>query len=349
MLTPGGTRSARHGIAGLFAVAFWAYGVVLVLRLPGLAEILSRAETARLIAGWIVLYAGAVSLPALVSQPARRGLRTLDRRMSGSAAARAGFAIVLALVCAALLAPLLATADPVTAASPATTRYLAPSAAHPLGTDRLGRDIWSRLLYGARTSLGIAVVAVVLSGLIGTVYGALAGLASSRVDDAMMRVVDGMLAFPRLVFVLMLVALFSSSTGLLILAIALTGWMGVARLVRTEVVRLRRRDFVQAAIASGAGRGRLIARHLLPNAAGPVIVAASLNVGGVILLESYLSFLGLGIPAPAPSWGSMVYEGREMLVEAWWVAAAPAAAITVAVVAFNLVGDGLRDALETKD
>jgi peptide/nickel transport system permease protein len=328
------------------AVAFYGYVAVVVLRLGVVVH--GGMELARIAAGALVLYAGAVALPRVVVAPRRRGTRLLDRRLSASATGRAGFSVVLVLVSAAMLAPLLATADPTETKAPAATRYQPPSIEHPLGTDRLGRDIWSRVLYGARTSLGIAVVAVLLSALIGTVYGAMAGLASPRVDDAMMRVVDGMLAFPRLVFVLVMVALFSSSVGLLIMAIAATGWMGAARLVRTEVTRLRERDFVRAAIATGVGRGRLIVRHLLPNAAGPVIVAATLNVGGVILLESYLSFLGLGVRPPAPSWGSMVYEGREMLVDAWWVAAAPAAAITVAVVAFNMIGDGLRDALETK-
>jgi peptide/nickel transport system permease protein len=330
---------------------FYAYGVVLAVRIPVLAGFLADGagdELARIILGWVALYAAAVVLPRMAAEPGRRALRHFDRRLGSSPAAVAGLAVVLALVSLSLLAPLLASADPVTSTSPATTRYAAPSAQHLLGTDRLGRDIWARLLYGARASLGIAVLAVLLSALIGAAYGALAGLASRRVDEVMMRVVDGLLAFPRLVFVLTLVALFSNSVGLLVVAIAVTGWMGPARLVRGEVVRIRERDFVAAALATGVSRARLIGKHLMPNAAGPLIVAATLNVGGVILLESYLSFLGLGIAPPAPSWGSMVFEGRDMLVDAWWVAAAPAAAITIAVVAFNLIGDGLRDALETK-
>lgn len=337
----------------MFAGAFYAYGVVLVLRAPVLAGFLANGngmggEAARILGGWVALYAAAIALPRMGAMPERRATRRFDRRFGASRVAVVGLTVVLLLVCVAVLAPLLTSVGPIEAESPATTRYTAPATEHLLGTDRLGRDIWSRLLYGARASLGIAIIAVLLSAFVGTMYGAVSGLASRRIDDAMMRLVDGLLAFPRLLFVLMLVALFSNTIGLLVLAIAATGWMGTARLVRGEVVRLRERDFVQAAVATGVGRARLIARHLMPNAAGPVIVAATLNVGGVILLESYLSFLGLGIQPPAPSWGSMVYEGREMLVEAWWVAAAPAVAITIAVVAFNLIGDGLRDALETK-
>lgn len=351
-IVPGGTSAARRGTALVFAVAFYAYGAVMLIRVPRLAGIWSHGGTGaalEVVAGWMVLWGAAVALPMATRPALRRGLRGFDRRLRANRVAVVGLSVVLALVCAAILAPLLAPGvDPTATTHPATTRYLAPSLAHPLGTDRFGRDIWARILYGARTSLGIAVASVLLSALLGTVYGAVSGLGNRRVDDVMMRVVDGLLAFPRLVFVLTLVALFSNSVALLVVAIAATGWMGVARLVRAEVVRLRGRDFVRAAVATGAGRARLIGRHLMPNAAGPVIVAATLNVGGVILLESYLSFLGLGVQPPAPSWGAMVYQGREMLVDAWWVAAFPAIAITAAVVAFNLVGDGLRDALETK-
>jgi peptide/nickel transport system permease protein len=168
------------------------------------------------------------------------------------------------------------------------------------------------------------------------------------VDDLLMRLVAGLLSFPRLLFVLTLVALFSNSFFLLIGVISATGWMGVARLVRGEVLRLKEREFIQAAVATGMGRARLLVRHLMPNALGPVVVAATLNVGLVILLESYLSFLGLGVQPPAPSWGAMVFDGREVLVAAWWVSAFPALAIVLAVVACNLMGDGLRDAFDTR-
>lgn len=352
-LVPGGTAALRRGTGAVFAALFYGYGVVLLLRLPILAGFWSGSGAgawggAQILVAWGVLYAAAIGLPRAAQSPRRRALRGFDRRLRASGAAVIGLAVVLVIVSTAILAPLIGAGDPTETVNPVRERYQAPSGEHPLGTDRFGRDIWSRILYGARTSLGIAVTAVLLSALFGTAYGAAAGFSTRRADDAMMRVVDGLLAFPRLVFVLTLVAFFSNSVGLLIFAIAATGWMGAARLVRGEIVRIKERDFVKAAIATGVSRTRLVARHLLPNAAGPVIVSATLNVGGVILLESYLSFLGLGVQPPAPSWGSMVYEGREMLVDAWWVAAFPAIAITLAVVAFNLMGDGLRDALETK-
>jgi peptide/nickel transport system permease protein len=191
-------------------------------------------------------------------------------------------------------------------------------------------------------------VSVALAVLLGLLVGVTAGYAGGLVDDVLMRVVDGLLSFPRLLLVLTLVALFSNSFVLLVVVISATGWMGVARLVRGEIIRLKRREFVQAAVATGLGGARVVVRHLLPNSVGPVIVAAALNVGAVILLESYLSFLGLGLQPPAPSWGAMVYDGREVLLEAWWVSAFPALAIVMAVVACNLMGDGLRGALDTK-
>jgi len=176
----------------------------------------------------------------------------------------------------------------------------------------------------------------------------MSGYAGGWLDEIVMRAVDGLLSFPRLLAVLTLVALFSNAYPLLVVAIAATGWMGVTRLVRTEVLRVKEREFVQAAVASGIGRWGLIVRHLLPNSAGPMIVAATLNVGGVILLESYLSFLGLGVQPPAPSWGAMVFDGRDVLLEAWWVSAFPALAIVLAVTACNMLGDGLHDALDTR-
>jgi peptide/nickel transport system permease protein len=218
-----------------------------------------------------------------------------------------------------------------------------------MGTDKFGRDVWSRVLHGSRVSLAIGFISVLLSVLFGTTVGAVSGFIGGWVDEVMMRIVDGLLSFPRLLFVLTLVALFTNSYLLLILVIAMTGWMGVARLVRGEIIRLKRREFIQAAVATGIGRGRLMAKHLLPNSLGPVLVAATLNVGAVILLESYLSFLGLGVQPPRPSLGGMVFEGREVLLHAWWVSAFPATAIVVSVVACNLMGDGLRDALQSRD
>ncbi len=352
---PGAAAPARRGLGGVFAVMFYIYGAVLLIGLPDLVDswagdgVTGRGGVAEIVGVWLVLYAAAVGLPRMANAPTRRGFRGFDRRFRGNATAVVGLAIVLAVFCSAILAPVLdGGADPNEPSDPVHNRYQTPSGEHPFGTDKLGRDLWSRVLYGGRTSLGIALAAVFLSTLFGVGYGAASGFAGRRLDDAMMRVVDGLLAFSRLVFVLTLVAFFSNSVTLLIVAVAATGWMGVARLVRVEILRLKERDFVQAAVAIGVSRPRLVGRHLMPNAAGPVIVSATLNVGAVILLEAYLSFLGLGVAPPVPSWGGMVFDGREMLVEAWWVAAFPALAITVTVVAFNLMGDGLRDAMDTR-
>jgi peptide/nickel transport system permease protein len=347
-LIPGGGAGARRGTGVVFAAAFYLYGVVLVVRVSALLRLwaVDGWAAGSIVAAWAVLYAAAVGLPK-VARP-RRAARAFDRRFRGNATAVVGFAVLLSIVCASILAPVVGAGDPTAQREPVTTRYRPPSSEHPLGTDKFGRDVWTRVLYGARTSLSIAFASALLAALLGTLYGAASGMAGRRLDEAMMRVVDGLLAFPRLVFVLTLVALFPNSTGLLVAALSVTGWMGVARLVRGEVLRIRERDFAQAALASGVGRTRLLSRHLLPNAVGPVLVAATLNVGALILLESYLSFLGLGVQPPAPSWGGMVFDGRVVLLQAWWVAAFPAVAITLAVVAVNLIGDGVRDALQTR-
>lgn len=354
-LLPGGTTGARRGFGLIFAVFFYAYGLVVALRgdvLTGLwtdGTQSARWDAAAIIAGWVMLYLGSVVPPLIGGRVgASRSGAGAFRRFHTNAAAAVGFWVFMALIGAAILAPLLAVADPTAQESPALTRYQAPSAAHPMGTDKFGRDVYSRVLYGARASLSIGVISVALAVLLGLLVGVFSGYSGGRVDDAVMRIVDGLLSFPRLLFVLTLVALFSNSYLLLIVVVSATGWMGAARLVRGEILRVKRREFVQAAVATGVGRMRLVLRHLLPNSLGPIIVAATLNVGGVILLESYLSFLGLGVQPPQPSWGAMVYEGREVLLAAWWVSAFPAVAIVVAVVACNMMGDGLRDAFDTR-
>jgi peptide/nickel transport system permease protein len=347
---PAGRARSRRGFGLIFAVFFYLYALVLAIRGPILWAMWEnriwggRGESVFIGVTWVMLYAGSL-LPSLVG--GRRGGPTgYFRRVHANIAARIGFVILLVLVIMAILAPLLTVSDPVAQDSPASTRYQAPSVAHPLGTDKFGRDIYSRLLYGARVSLSIAVLSVIIAVVLGLAIGLVAGYSGGWVDNVLMRIVDGFLSFPRLLFVLTLLALFSNSYVLLILVISATGWMGVARLVRGETIRLKKQEFVQAAVATGLGRMRVVTRHVLPNSIGPVIVAATLNVGAVILLESYLSFLGLGVQPPWPSWGAMVFDGREMLLDAWWVSAYPAIVIVVAVVACNMIGDGLSDALE---
>jgi peptide/nickel transport system permease protein len=259
-----------------------------------------------------------------------------------------GLLVVVMLYLVALLTPLLAPFEPNVQGSLTGERFLPPSSVHLLGTDNLARDVLSRLLYGARISLSIGLVAVGISVTLGTVLGAVAGYVGGVVDNVIMRLVDMVLAFPRLVLLIAIVALFRPSLFVIVGVLALTLWPSTARLVRGEVLSLRERDFVVAAEALGYSRRRILLRHLVPNALGPVIVAATLGIGDTIVLEAGLSFLGLGIQAPTASWGSMVDAGRVDLLGAWWISTFPGLAIVLTVLAFNLVGDGLRDALDPR-
>jgi peptide/nickel transport system permease protein len=260
-----------------------------------------------------------------------------------------GLAVMIILYLVTLLTPLIAPYDPAVQGDIITSRYLPPSAAHWLGTDKFGRDILSRVLYGARISLSIGFVAVGISITLGTLIGALAGYFGGWVDTVLMRFTDMMLAFPRLVLLIVVIAVFESpSIWLVVVVLGLTGWMGTSRIVRGEVLSLREREFVQAARALGMGDLRIIMRHVIPNTMAPVIVSATLGIGLTILTEASLSFLGLGVQPPTPSWGNMVADGRDALTEAWWIATFPGLAIVLTVVAFNLLGDGLRDALDPR-
>ena len=225
---------------------------------------------------------------------------------------------------------------------------VADSRSFALGSDRLGRDVLSRLLHGARVSLAVGFLALALALTLGIAVGALAGAAGGWVDLALMRGVDAMLAFPTLLLALTAAALLHSSRLTLVLVLGGTAWMSVARLVRGEILALRESDFVLAARAAGARPWRIVWRHLLPNAMTPVAVDASLRIGDLILVEAALSFLGLGVQPPTPSWGSMIADGRDALGTAWWVTVFPGLAIALAVVTFNLLGDGLRDRLDPR-
>jgi len=224
-----------------------------------------------------------------------------------------------------------------------------PSAQFLLGTDPLSRDVWSRVVYGARVSLGIGAVAMLVAVTVGTAVGAVAGYFRRWVDTALMRLVDVGLAMPRIFVLLMAVALWEHiALWVLVLLIGLTGWFGTSRLVRAEVLSLREREFVAAARALGAGAGRVIFRHVLPNAAAPIIVSAALGIGHMMLLEAGLSFLGMGVPSPTPSWGNMIADGWHKMAVAWWSATFPGLAISLVVMALNAVGDALRDALDPR-
>ncbi len=270
------------------------------------------------------------------------------RAFSRNRTAVAGLIVVAALYAVALLTPLVAPFDPNLQGDLLTERYVGPSLVHPLGTDQFARDVLSRLLYGARISLSIGFVAVAISVTIGTLLGAVAGYLGGIVDTLVMRFVDMVISFPRLVLLITIIALFEPSIFLITAVLGLTLWPGTARIVRGEVLSLREREFVQAAVALGYSKPRIIFRHLIPNALAPVIVAATLGVGNTIVLEAGLSFLGLGVQPPTPSWGTMVDAGRQNLLDAWWLSTFPGLAIVFTVLSFNLVGDGLRDALDPR-
>jgi len=259
---------------------------------------------------------------------------------------RAGAAFLLFLVLLAIAGPALLP-DPAVQVDPLEGASNPPSADHPFGTDQLSRDVLSRVVSGARVSLAVAGIAVALSVSLGAGVGLVAGYFGGAVDAALMRLVDGALAVPRL-FLLLLVLSVPDRVPLLalIVLIGATGWFVTSRLVRAEVLRLREETFVRAAEALGASRRRIIFRHLMVNTAGPLLVAATLGVGDVILLEAGLSFLGLGVQPPTPSWGGMILDARPVLESAPWIGLFPGIAITLTVLATNLVGDALRDAFD---
>jgi len=259
-----------------------------------------------------------------------------------------GMMAIVLLYMIALLTPFLAPFDPAFQGDLIGERLQAPSAAHPLGTDHFARDVLSRMLYGARVSLSIGFVAVGISITIGTVLGAMAGFLGGWVDTFVMRVVDVVISFPRLILLITIIAFFQPSIFLIVAVLGLTQWPSTTRLVRGEVLSLREREFIQAGTALGYSRARLIFRHLVPNTLAPVIVAATLGIGDTIVLEAGLSFLGLGVQPPTPSWGTMVADGRNNLLGAWWIATFPGLAIVLTVLSFNLAGDGLRDALDPR-
>jgi peptide/nickel transport system permease protein len=272
------------------------------------------------------------------------GLRMAGRTPRG----RAGLAFLVFLVALALVGPLLLP-DPFRQFDLLDLASTPPSADHPFGTDQLSRDVLSRVVSGARISLAVAGLAVALSVTLGAGIGLVAGYWGGAVDAALMRLVDAALAVPRL-FLLLLVLAVPDRIPLvaLILVIGTTGWFTTSRVVRAETLRLRDETFVRAAEALGASRRRIIFRHLLVNTAGPLLVAATLGVGDVILLEAGLSFLGLGVQPPTPSWGGMIMDARPVLEAAPWVGIFPGIAITLTVLATNLVGDALRDALDPR-
>lgn len=268
------------------------------------------------------------------------------RTFSRNQLALGGGAVVGALIALAILAPLLAPWDP---DRPDTKQILmSPSTSHWFGTDQLGRDVLSRILYGSRVSLAVGFVSVGIATLIGVVLGAAAGYHGGVMDNVTMRLVDLMLVFPRFFLLLAVLALLRPSIWTIMAIIGLTGWMGVARLVRAEFLTLREREFVIWSESVGAGTLRVVFRHILPNAMGPVLVAMTLGIPAAILTESGLSFLGLGVQPPHATWGNILNDGKDVLEIAWWMTLYPGLAILITVLSYNLMGEGIRDALDPR-
>lgn len=258
-----------------------------------------------------------------------------------------GFALAVIFILAALFAPFVATHD--VAAQDLSGRYLSPSAEHWFGTDGLGRDVFSRVVFGARISLEVGISVVIVSGLIGVFIGAIAGFYGGVVDKFLSGYIFNVfLAFPGLLLAIALVAFLGAGQGKLIGALCVIGWVGYARVMRGQVLKVREYDYVMAARALGSGNLRILATHILPNAIQPLIVQASLGMAGAVLSEASLSFLGLGIPPPAPSWGTMIEEARQFFASSPHVLFFPGAAIALTVLAFNFIGDGLREYLDPK-
>jgi peptide/nickel transport system permease protein len=276
-----------------------------------------------------------------------RARPSICRRLLRHRGAAAGAAFLAALAVVALAAPWLSPADP--GALSRDSGLSGPSAAHWLGQDKLGRDILSRVIHGSRISLAIGLCTVVLSLMAGTLVGAASGFLGGTADHLFMRTADVLLAFPGLLLAIALAAVLGPSARNVVVALSVLGWVGYARLVRAQVMRVKAMEFVESARAAGVPPVRLLVRHILPNAFPPVIVEATFGMARAIVAEAGLSFLGIGVPPPAPSWGAMINEGRHFLFVAPHVCVVPGVAIMLMVMAVNFVGDGLRDALDVRN
>ena len=273
-------------------------------------------------------------------------MRAFWRALRRNRLALVGGVVVVGLAALAILAPAIAPWDP---NRPDVKKILdAPSGVHPLGTDQLGRDVLSRMFYGARVSLAVGFVSVGIASLIGIVLGATAGYHGGVVDATIMRLVDLMLVFPRFFLLLAVLAFLRPSIWTIMAVIGLTGWMGVARLVRAEFLAIKEREFVIWSQSIGASAFRIIWRHILPNAMAPVLVAMTLGIPAAILTESGLSFLGLGVQPPHASWGNILNEGKDAIEIGWWLSVYPGLAILLTVLSYNLFGEGIRDALDPR-
>lgn len=270
------------------------------------------------------------------------------KRFSANKLAIASAYILLILFLVAFLAPILAPYDPHIIKDVVNTRYQSPNLNHLFGTDALGRDLFSRALFGARISLSIGVLSVIISMSLGTIYGAIAGFTGGVIDNVLMRFVDVIMAFPVFFLMLLLVGIFDAGITMLVLILGFTSWPGTARYIRGEILSLKERGFIESAQAIGLPAHLIIWRHLIPNALSPVLVSAALMIGGMITAEAGLSFLGIGIRPPIPSWGNMISAGQDAVFSGWWIAFFPGLLLTITILCLNLLADGLRDALDTK-
>lgn len=284
------------------------------------------------------------------NQPTHIAAETMSglifRRFIKNRLAVFGGSLVLFVFIVSLLAPIISPYDP---SAIDTKNILAgPSPSHPLGTDDLGRDVLSRMIWGGRVSLMVGFAAVGIATLLGIILGSLAGFYGGIIDTIVMRAVDIMLSIPTIFLILTMIAILEPSIWNIMIAIGLTSWMEPARLIRAEFISLKEREFVISARAIGASDWRIILRHILPNSLSPILVSATMGIGGAILIESGLSFLGLGVQPPTPSWGSLLSAGKDNIEIAWWLSAFPGLAILLTVLGYNLLGEGIRDALDPR-
>jgi peptide/nickel transport system permease protein len=271
------------------------------------------------------------------------------RRLLAKPSSRAALVILLVIALAGLLAPVVAPYDPAAQPDIVALKSLPPSFAHPFGTDPYSRDVLSRVIYGARLSLTIGLLATLVSLTLGVAYGAISGYAGGLIDGIMMRVLDAFLAIPRLLLLLgILVAWPQLSIAALILFLGVTGWFGLSRIIRGQVLALKHAEFVTAAQALGASRRRILLRHLLPNLMSPIVVAATLGVAHVIVLEAGLSYLGIGVPQPLASWGNIIQDGSDQVATLWWMSLFPGLFMVLTVMTLNILGEALRDAYERR-
>jgi peptide/nickel transport system permease protein len=319
------SKALDHWIAALFVIFVWIGSVTI-----------SVLHTYKFLTG--------KEKKSLIKSPYRLAVR----RFKKNRLAVISLYVIIFFYVIAVLAPFLAPFDPSAIDNVLETRYQSPSWEHPFGTDEFGRDLYSRALYGARVSLSVGLLAVIIAISIGTFYGSVAGYFGGIMDSIMMRFVDIFNAFPRFFLLLMLVGVFEASVLALILILGFTAWPATARFIRGELLSLKEQQFTEAARAIGLPHRTIILRHLIPNALSPVLVSAAMMVVAMIGAEAGLSFLGIGIRPPTPSWGNMMSGGRDALLVAWWVALFPGAILSLTLLSFNLLADGLRDATDPK-